>query len=139
RLLDNHSNWIEFVTVKNEKWHHENVVLIGDAAHTAHFSIGSGTKLAIEDSIALAKALGEASSVSEALELYYEERWLTVAKTQRAAQDSLRWFENVKRYRDFDPLQLSFSLLTRSKRIGWENLRMRDPEFIEKVQEDFAR
>lgn len=139
RLLDNHSHWIEFVTVKNERWHHENVVLIGDAAHTAHFSIGSGTKLAIEDAIALAKALGEAPSVPEALALYHEERWLTVAKTQRAAQDSLRFFENMKRYRDFDPLQLSFSLLTRSKRIGWENLRLRDPAFIERVQEDFAR
>lgn len=138
RLHENRSNWIEFVTVKNERWHHENVVLIGDAAHTAHFSIGSGTKLAIEDAIELARALGSAPSVPEALELYHEERWLTVAKTQRAAQDSLRWFENVKRYRDFDPLQLSFSLLTRSKRIGWENLRLRDPEFIERVQEDFA-
>lgn len=139
RLLSNQSRWIEFVTVRNERWHHENVVLIGDAAHTAHFSIGSGTKLAIEDAIALAGALGECSSIPEALDRYEEERRITVAKTQRAAQDSLRWFENVKRYRDFDPLQLSFSLLTRSKRIGWENLRLRDPEFVERVQEDFAR
>ncbi len=138
RLHENRSNWIEFVTVKNERWHHENVVLIGDAAHTAHFSIGSGTKLAIEDAIALAKALDEVPSVPEALERYHEERWLQVAKTQRAAQDSLRWFENVKRYLDLDPLQFSFSLLTRSKRIGWENLKMRDPAFVDRVQEDFA-
>src|SRR5690606_9575454 len=91
RLHESRSNWIEFVTVKNERWHHENVVLIGDAAHPAHFSIGSGTKLAIEDAIALAKALDEVPSVPEALERYHEERWLQVAKTQRAAQDSLRW------------------------------------------------
>lgn len=139
KLLSNQSRWIEFVTVRNERWYHDNVVLLGDAVHTAHFSIGSGTKLAIEDAIELAKALGESSSIPEALRRYEEVRQPAVARAQRAAQDSLRWFENVKRYRDFDPLQLSFSLLTRSKRIGWENLRMRDPELVDRVQEDFAR
>lgn len=138
RLLSNRSNWIEFVTVRNERWHHRNVILLGDAAHTAHFSIGSGTKLAIEDAIELADAIERTSSIPAALELYETERRSLVERTQWAAQDSLRWFENVKRYKDLSPLQIAFSLLTRSKRIGWENLRLRDPELIETVQADFA-
>jgi len=138
RLLANNSSWINFVTVRNERWHHENMVLIGDAAHTAHFSIGSGTKLAIEDSIALADALGRATSVRDALALYEEERRGMVERTQKAAQDSLRWFENLKRYRDLEPLQLAFGLLCRSKRIGWENLELRDPTLVERMRGWFA-
>ncbi|AKU92167.1 bifunctional salicylyl-CoA 5-hydroxylase/oxidoreductase [Vulgatibacter incomptus] len=138
-LMANHSTWVNFATVRNERWHHGNVVLIGDAAHTAHFSIGSGTKLAIEDSIALADALSRESDVPSALALYESERRGVVERTQKAAQDSLRWFENVKRYRGMEPLQLAFSLLSRSKRISWENLRLRDPRLVSRVDEWFAR
>ena len=138
RLLANNSSWINFVTVRNERWHHENMVLIGDAAHTAHFSIGSGTKLAIEDAIALADAIGRAPTVPEALALYESERRSMVERTQKAAQDSLRWFENLKRYRHLDPLQLAFGLLCRSKRIGWENLEIRDPALMERMRSWFA-
>ncbi|MBX3211679.1 MAG: bifunctional salicylyl-CoA 5-hydroxylase/oxidoreductase [Labilithrix sp.] len=135
RLLANRSQWVQFPTVKNEKWSHGNVVLMGDAAHTAHFSIGSGTKMAMEDSIALVKALLEhPSSVPRALEAYEEERRPIVERTQKAAQDSLVWFENVKRYRDLEPTQFAFSLLTRSKRITFDNLKLRDTAFAEHVR-----
>ncbi|MBX3225536.1 MAG: bifunctional salicylyl-CoA 5-hydroxylase/oxidoreductase [Labilithrix sp.] len=135
RLLANRSQWVQFPTVKNEKWSHGNVVLMGDAAHTAHFSIGSGTKMAMEDSIALVKALLEhPTSIPDALEAYEEERRPIVERTQKAAQDSLLWFENVKRYRDLDPTQFAFSLLTRSKRITFDNLKLRDTTFAEHVR-----
>jgi anthraniloyl-CoA monooxygenase len=137
RLLANHSQWIHFVTVKNERWHHQNVVLLGDAAHTAHFSIGSGTKLAMEDAIALVKALEEAPTVAAALELYEVERRPIVERTQKAAQDSLLWFENVKRYKDLDATQFAFSLLTRSKRITYDNLGLRDRAFASHVASHF--
>jgi anthraniloyl-CoA monooxygenase len=156
RLLANHSSWINFTTIKNERWSHENVVLMGDAAHTAHFSIGSGTKLAMEDAIALVKALEaelvprEATDeprtgtvptlrgrIRRALERYEQDRRPIVERTQKAAQDSLVWFENVKRYRDLDPTQFAFSLLTRSKRITFDNLRLRDPGFARQVAVSF--
>jgi anthraniloyl-CoA monooxygenase len=147
KLLANKSAWGQFVTVKNESWHHGNVVLLGDAAHTAHFSIGSGTKLAMEDSIALVKALVEhcetggeagAASVEKALAVYEEERRPIVERTQKAAQDSLVWFENVKRYKDLEPTQFAFSLLTRSKRITYDNLKLRDASFASDVATWFA-
>ncbi|CAN5923841.1 bifunctional salicylyl-CoA 5-hydroxylase/oxidoreductase [soil metagenome] len=142
RLLGNKSAWGQFVTVKNERWHHGNVVLLGDAAHTAHFSIGSGTKLAMEDSIALVKALvvhGDGhGNVPKALAAYEEERRPIVERTQKAAQDSLLWFENVKRYRDLDPTQFAFSLLTRSKRITYDNLKLRDAAFAAEVAGRFT-
>lgn len=138
RLLANGSSWINFKTVRNERWYHENIVLIGDAAHTAHFSIGSGTKLAIEDAIALADALERESDVRKALPLYEEERREKVGRTQTSARHSLTWFEVVKRYRELEPIQFAFSLLARSTQIGWENLQLRDPEFIERVQRWFA-
>jgi len=135
KLLANRSQWVQFPTVKNEKWSHGNIVLMGDAAHTAHFSIGSGTKLAMEDSIALVKALLEhPTSIPEALEAYEEARRPIVERTQKAAQDSLVWFENVKRYRELDPTQFAFSLLTRSKRITFDNLKLRDTAFAEHVR-----
>jgi anthraniloyl-CoA monooxygenase len=137
RLLANHSQWIQFATVKNETWHHDNVVLLGDAAHTAHFSIGSGTKLAMEDAIALVKALSAEPDVKKALVLYEAERRPIVERTQKAAQDSLVWFENVKRYKDLDPPQLAFSLLTRSKRLTYENLRLRDAGFADQMAAHF--
>jgi anthraniloyl-CoA monooxygenase len=128
------AQWVQFPTIKNEKWSHGNVVLMGDAVHTAHFSIGSGTKLAMEDAISLVKALTEHADVSVALAQYENERRPIVERTQKAAQDSLLWFENVKRYRDLDPTQFAFSLLTRSKRITFDNLRLRDTAFAEYVR-----
>jgi len=139
KLLANKSAWLQFPTVKNETWHHGNVVLLGDAAHTAHFSIGSGTKLAMEDSIALVKALVEQGDVAQALVAYEEERRPVVERIQKAAQDSLVWFENVKRYRDLEPTQFAFSLLTRSKRITYDNLKLRDTKFAGEVASWFAR
>lgn len=134
RLIPNRSQWAPFYTIKNERWSHENIVLLGDAAHTAHFSIGSGTKMAMEDAISLVKALTTMPDLPSALVAYEEERRPIVERTQKAAQDSLVWFENVKRYRDLAPTQFAFSLLTRSKRITYDNLRLRDAPFAEHVR-----
>lgn len=132
-VLTNNSKWLNFTTVKNERWHHENLVILGDAAHTAHFSIGSGTKLAMEDALALAACLHEHASPEDALEAYETERRPVVASTQRAAQASLEWFERIGQYADQDSLQFSFNLLTRSRRITLDNLALRDPEFAADV------
>jgi anthraniloyl-CoA monooxygenase len=123
--------------VRCERWHHGNIVLLGDAAHTAHFSIGSGTKLAMEDSIALVEALCAVGTedVPKALDTYEEARRLDVLKTQRAAQTSLEWFENSRRYVRQHPLQFTFNLMTRSKRITYDNLAKRDPELVKRVSE----
>ncbi len=137
-LLTNNSKWITFNTVRNEKWSHENVVLLGDAAHTAHFSIGSGTKLALEDALALAANLHEQPDIPSALEAYEAERRPVVLSLQRAAQASLEWFENIGQYADQEPLQFAFNLLTRSRRITFDNLAVRDGGFAELVQADFA-
>lgn len=137
-LLSNQSSWLRFTTVKCESWRHENKVLIGDAAHTAHFSIGSGTKLAIEDAILLAQAIETQSSVREALAAFEEERRPMVARIQKAAQDSREWFEGTSRHHRADSLTMAFGLLTRSKRIGWENLEERDPSFVDRVRVQFA-
>ncbi len=134
----NNSRWISFTTVRNEHWHHGNIVLLGDAAHTAHFSIGSGTKLAMEDALALAACLHEHDDVDAALDAYEAERAPVVMSTQRAAQASLEWFENLGQYVHQDPLQFAFNLLTRSRRVTHDNLRLRDPEFVEKVDRWFA-
>ncbi|MCW2288681.1 bifunctional salicylyl-CoA 5-hydroxylase/oxidoreductase [Leucobacter luti] len=139
-LLTNNSKWITFNTVRNEQWRHENVVLLGDAAHTAHFSIGSGTKLALEDALALAANVHEfPEDLPAALEAYEEERRPVVLSLQRAAQASLEWFENIGQYADQDPLQFAFNLLTRSRRITFENLGLRDAEFADIMQRDFAQ
>jgi anthraniloyl-CoA monooxygenase len=137
-LLTNKSAWINFQRVKNETWCHDNVVLIGDAAHTAHFSIGSGTKLAMEDSIALAAAVQQHPRVADALAAYQEARWVDVAKLQKTAQTSRRFYEEIKAYADDPPLQFAMSMMSRSKRVTHENLRLRDPEFIAKVDRWFA-
>lgn len=137
-LLTNNSKWLNFTTVRNERWHHRNVVLLGDAAHTAHFSIGSGTKLAMEDALALAACLHEHLTVAEALTAYETERRPVVESTQRAAQASLEWFENIGRYADQDPAQFCFNLLTRSRRITFDNLKDRDPGFAELIERGFA-
>ncbi|PPK93795.1 anthraniloyl-CoA monooxygenase [Kineococcus xinjiangensis] len=139
RVLTNNSKWINFTTVRNENWRHGNVVLLGDAAHTAHFSIGSGTKLAMEDALALAACLHEHPGLDDALAAYEGERRPVVESTQRAAQASLEWFETLGRYVDQDPVQFCFNLLTRSRRITYENLKLRDPEFAAQVDRAFAR
>jgi len=134
----NNSRWISFTTVRNDTWHHANVVLLGDAAHTAHFSIGSGTKLAMEDALALAACLHEHDGVAAALDAYEAERKPVVVSTQRAAQASLEWFENLGQYVHQDPLQFAFNILTRSRRVTYDNLRLRDPEFVAEVDAWFA-
>jgi anthraniloyl-CoA monooxygenase len=137
-VLANNSKWLNFTTVKNRSWRHGNIVLLGDAAHTAHFSIGSGTKLAMEDSLALAACLHEHQDLETALAAYETERRPVVESTQRAAQASLEWFERIGQYKGQAPTQFAFNLLTRSRRITQENLRLRDPEFAETVDRDFA-
>ncbi len=138
RLVGNHSRWINFTTLRCERWYDGNVVLLGDAAHTAHFSIGSGTKLAMEDALALAACLAEAPDLPDALAAYQTERKPVVVSTQRAAQASLEWFENLDQYVDQPPLRFAFNLLTRSRRVTYENLRVRDPEFVAAVDAWFA-
>ncbi|MFD8597913.1 bifunctional salicylyl-CoA 5-hydroxylase/oxidoreductase [Kitasatospora sp. NPDC059646] len=139
RVRTNNSRWLNFTTVRNERWYDGNVVLLGDAAHTAHFSIGSGTKLAMEDALALAACLHERPTVAEALEAYQAERRPVVESTQRAAQASLEWFENIGMYAGQEPAQFVFNLLTRSRRITFENLKERDPEFAALMEREFAR
>jgi len=126
--------WIKFPRVLCRKWHHRNIVLIGDAAHTAHFSIGSGTKLAMEDAIALAGTLTREARIEHALELYQAEREVEALRLQSAARNRMEWFENVDRYVHMDPLQFSYTLLTGSQRIGHENLKLRDKGYVEKVE-----
>ncbi|HLI60953.1 MAG TPA: bifunctional salicylyl-CoA 5-hydroxylase/oxidoreductase [Solirubrobacteraceae bacterium] len=141
-LIANNSRWLNFHTVRNEHWHDGNVVLLGDAAHTAHFSIGSGTKLAMEDAIALAWAFREAGAedrIEIVLQGYEDERRVAVASTQRAAQASLEWFEDISRYVGQAVDQFCFNLLTRSRRITYENLRLRDEAFVDGVDRAWAR
>ncbi|MFB7493674.1 oxidoreductase [Streptomyces sp. NPDC056161] len=137
-LRSNKSAWTTFRTVVNERWSHENVVLLGDAAHTAHFSIGSGTKLAVEDALALAACLTEHPTTAGALAAYEAERRPVVASTQRAARASLEWFEDLGRYLDQRPRQFAFNLLTRSRRVTHDNLRLRDARFTESVEREFG-
>ncbi|WP_225877280.1 oxidoreductase, partial [Streptomyces resistomycificus] len=137
-LRSNKSAWTTFRTVVNERWSHGNVVLLGDAAHTAHFSIGSGTKLAVEDALALAACLEEQPSLGRALAAYEEERRPVVASTQRAARASLEWFENLGRYLHQPPRQFAFNLLTRSRRVTHDNLRLRDTHFTEAAEREFG-
>ncbi|MEU7632168.1 bifunctional salicylyl-CoA 5-hydroxylase/oxidoreductase [Nocardia sp. NPDC049220] len=132
-LHANNSKWINFTTVRNETWRHGNIVLIGDAAHTAHFSIGSGTKLAMEDALALVACLHENQSVATGLEAYETERRPVVESVQRAAQASLEWFESIAQYTDQHPDQFAFNLLTRSRRITYDNLRLRDDSFVDAI------
>ncbi|TMC96204.1 MAG: bifunctional salicylyl-CoA 5-hydroxylase/oxidoreductase, partial [Chloroflexi bacterium] len=136
-LLANNSRWIRFATVRTRCWRHGNLLLIGDAAHTAHFSIGSGTKLAMEDALALAACLHENAGVDDALAAYEAERRPVVESAQRAAQASLEWFENISQYTRQEPLQFAFNLLTRSRRVTYGNLKVRDPEFVAEVDRWF--
>ncbi len=125
------SAWINFPRVLCERWSHENIVLMGDAAATAHFSIGSGTKLALESAISLAEGVTTEASLPEAFAKYEDARRLEVLRLQSAARNSLEWFEDIERYLHLDPVQFNYSLLTRSQRISHENLRLRDPEWLQ--------
>jgi anthraniloyl-CoA monooxygenase len=130
--------WLNFRGIKCERWTSGNVILLGDAAHTAHFSIGSGTKLALEDAIKLADVLNRKGlSLEAALDEYQAERSLEVLKLQNSARNSTEWFETLGRYTHFEPLQFAYSLLTRSQRISHENLRLRDHEWLETVERWF--
>ena len=130
--------WLNFRRIKCERWSSGNVILLGDAAHTAHFSIGSGTKLALEDAIKLAEVLNrDGLSLEAALDEYLAERNLEVLKLQNSARNSTEWFETLERYLHFEPLQFAYSLLTRSQRISHENLRLRDREWLETVERWF--
>ncbi|HET9371566.1 MAG TPA: bifunctional salicylyl-CoA 5-hydroxylase/oxidoreductase [Vicinamibacterales bacterium] len=130
--------WSRFVRVRNERWFHDRVVLVGDAAHTAHFSVGSGTKLAMEDAIALARELATDAPLSEALGRYEAERMTEALRLQNAARNSTEWFENVRRYIRLEPEQFTYSLLTRSQRVSHENLRLRDAAYLTGVERWFA-
>jgi len=138
-LVGNNSRWIRFATVRSRCWRDGNLILIGDAAHTAHFSIGSGTKLAMEDALALAACLHENPTVDAALAAYEAERRPVVESAQRAAQASLEWFENISQYTRQEPLQFAFNLLTRSRRVTYWNLKVRDPEFVAEVDRWFNK
>ncbi len=135
KLLSNNSKWINFLLVKNKNWFFENVVLIGDALHTAHFSIGSGTKLAIEDAIALAESFQQSTNVSEALTRFTETRRPVILDYQAAAFESMLWFENAAAYMHLSPIELAFSLMTRSGRVSYEDLKRRDPDFIRQYED----
>jgi anthraniloyl-CoA monooxygenase len=129
------SDWVTFPRVSNKSWVRGNLVLMGDAAHSAHFSIGSGTKLALEDAIALARTLNRPKAeLAPALQSYEAERRIEVLRLQSAARNSTEWFENVARYARMPPRQFAYSLLTRSQRVSHENLRLRDKGYLEKVE-----
>ncbi|EKE43182.1 hypothetical protein OCGS_2773 [Oceaniovalibus guishaninsula JLT2003] len=129
--------WMNFPRVICERWYHDNIVLMGDAAATGHFSIGSGTRLAIDSAIALADYLHSEPTLEQAFQRYQDERRLEVLRLQSAARNSLEWFEEVERYLGFDPVQFNYSLLTRSQRIGHENLRLRDPDWLRRAEDWF--
>ena len=138
-LLINRSMWRNFPMIRSQRWVKDNMVLLGDAKATAHFSIGSGTKLAMEDAIALAEAMANAPTVDNALQKYEQGRREEVEKTQHAADVSLVWFEHVDRFWDFDPVQFAFGVMTRAKAITYDNLTLRAPDFVGEVDKAFAR
>ena len=131
------SAWLNFNRVLCERWSHKNIVLLGDAAATAHFSVGSGSKLAMESAIALANYLDSEPNMESAFRRYEDERRLEVLRLQNAARNSTEWFEDLERYFDLDPVQFNYSLLTRSQRISHENLRQRDPQWLSEAEKWF--
>ncbi|MFK4649479.1 anthraniloyl-CoA monooxygenase [Bradyrhizobium ottawaense] len=139
KLLINRSMWRNFPMIRSKRWVKDNMVLLGDAKASAHFSIGSGTKLAMEDAIVLAEAMEKAPSIEAALDVYEQGRREEVEKTQHAADVSLVWFEHVDRFWDFDPVQFAFGVMTRSKAITYDNLKLRAPDFVAEVEKSFAR
>jgi anthraniloyl-CoA monooxygenase len=138
KLIANNSVWRTFPTIRCANWSFENIVLLGDALHTAHYSIGSGTKLGMEDAIALYEAIENSDSIGSALRIFEGARRTEVEMTQHAADVSVVWTENVSRYWDMEPIQAAYSMLTRSKQITHENLRLRDSDFIDDVETWFA-
>lgn len=128
-LLSNNSKWINFLLVKNGRWSYENTALLGDALHTAHFSIGSGTKLAMEDAIALKACFDDERDVSSALRRFEKVRRPVIEDYQAAAHESMLWFEHARDYMHLSPIDLAYLLMTRSGKIDLETLRRRDPEF----------
>ncbi|WP_419162295.1 bifunctional salicylyl-CoA 5-hydroxylase/oxidoreductase [Candidatus Palauibacter sp.] len=139
RLVGNRSIWRGFPTVRNRSWRRGNIVLVGDAAHSAHFSIGSGTRLAMIDAISLHESLvAHDFEIAPALEAYETARRPEVESVQRAAQASLEWFEGTERFMETEPIQFAFNLITRSLRITHSNLALRDPEFTARVDRWFA-
>jgi anthraniloyl-CoA monooxygenase len=140
-LLSNNSKWLNFLLVKNGRWSFDNVVLLGDALHTAHFSIGSGTKLAMEDAIVLKECFDEASDVSAALQNFEKARRPVIEEYQAAAHESMVWFEEARDYMHLAPIELAYVLMTRSGKVDHESLRKRDPEFVatyERASTDYA-
>ena len=129
-LAKNFLRWLNFPLVQNARWHGERIVLLGDALHTAHFSIGSGTKLALEDAIVLARAFAEEPEPARALPSFEATRRPRVEQYQQAALDSLRWFEEVGDHMHLDPLPFAVEAMTRSRRVDFEKLRQRDPAFV---------
>ena len=129
-LTNDFVKWLNFPLVANRRWHHGRVALLGDALHTAHFSIGSGTKLALEDAIALADCLRKDSEISQALERFERDRKPVIEEYQRAARESQSWFEDLDHALALEPHELAYELMTRSKKIDLEKLRQRDPEFV---------
>jgi anthraniloyl-CoA monooxygenase len=129
-LLSNNSRWINFLLVKNTRWYHEHIVLLGDALHTAHFSIGSGTKLALEDAIALAGCFAGTADIPSALRQFERVRKPIVDDLQEAARASLLWFENFWDDMHLDPIRFAYRVATRSGKVDHDNLRRRDPAFI---------
>jgi anthraniloyl-CoA monooxygenase len=129
-LANNFVRWLNFPLVKNEHWYRQNIVLLGDALHTAHFSIGSGTKLALEDSISLADCFRKSSDVKEALSEFEKVRKPVIDAYQEAAYSSLLLFENAQDEMHHDPLPFAYRMMTRSKRIDYDKLKRRDPSFI---------
>ena len=139
KVKTNRSLWRNFPMIRNARWVRGNLVLLGDAKSSAHFSIGSGTKLAMEDAIALYEALHAERSIDAALARFETARREEVEKTQHAADVSLVWFEHVDRFWDFDPVQFAFGVMTRAKAITYDNLRLRAPAFVDEVDRHFAR
>jgi anthraniloyl-CoA monooxygenase len=133
-LLSNNSKWINFALVKNAQWYTGNVVLLGDALHTAHFSIGSGTKLALEDAIELKNCFDQTSDVQSALDKFESVRKPIIEDYQAAAYDSMVWFENARNYMHLSPLELAYALMMRSGRVDPEKLRRRDPAFMQQYE-----
>src|SRR5215831_6457683 len=128
------SAWLNFPRILCETWSHDNIVLMGDAAATAHFSVGSGTKLAMESAISMAEYLNTEPTLQSAFRRYQDERRTEVLRLQSAARNSTQWFEEIERYLHLDPVQFNYSLLTRSQRIGHENLRARDKAWLESAE-----
>jgi 2-polyprenyl-6-methoxyphenol hydroxylase-like FAD-dependent oxidoreductase len=139
KLIVNNSKWLNFRTIKNERWCYENIVLMGDAAHTAHFSVGSGTKMAMEDAIALSQALHQHADIPTALTEYERVRRPEVERIQRASAPSLAWWESFRFYKDLDSEQFAFNFLSRNPRVTYDNLMIRDPNFVMLVDQWFIQ